>query len=350
VSVREEGADRPLRVAVLFGGTSAERDVSIASGAQVVRALRTAGHEVVAVDTAGGVLGPAEENKLLSSGVAPEPPAEEALDLLRSGDATAIARAPEMKGVDVMFLALHGGSGEDGTLQALLDLTGIPYTGSGMLGSAVAMDKDIAKRLFRDADIPTPAWLMAPADEGAVECEVGWPAVVKPSKQGSTVGLTVVREASGLQAAIAEAFRHDDEVMIERFVPGRELTVPVLGEAALPVGEIIVQREIFDYECKYQPGMAEEIFPADLPAQIASEAQRLALAAHRVLKLRGYSRVDFRLDAGGTLWCLEVNTLPGMTSASLFPKGAAAAGIPFPELCDRLCRLALEEHAQRRRV
>ncbi len=345
-----EGERTPLRVAVLFGGTSSERDVSIASGAQVVKALRSAGHDVIAVDTAKGVLAADDEHRLLTAGVAPEPPTESTLDLLRSGDTTAIAKAPEMQGVDVIFLALHGGTGEDGTLQALLDLTGLPYTGSGMLGSALAMDKDVAKRLFEFASVPTPAWLMAPADAAAVEREIGWPAVVKPSKQGSTVGLTIVRERNGLAAAIDEAFRHDDEVMIERFVPGRELTVPVLGERALPVGEIIPKHEIFDYECKYQPGMAEEIFPAAIPAAIAVDAQRLALAAHHALKLRGYSRVDFRLDAGGTLWCLEVNTLPGMTAASLFPKGAAAAGIPFPELCDRLCRLALEEHRRRRRV
>lgn len=340
---------RHLRVAVLFGGTSSERDVSIASGAQVVNALRQSGHEVIAVDTATGVLSPAEEARFLRAGVAPEPPEESQLDLLR-GDTTAIARAPEMQGVDVLFLAMHGGTGEDGTLQALLDLVGLPYTGSGMLGSAMAMDKDVAKRLFRDVGIPTPAWVMAPTDEETVDREIGWPAVVKPSKQGSTVGLSVVREPGALQPAIEEAFEHDDEVMIERFVPGRELTVPVLGEEALPVGEIIAKHEIFDYECKYQPGMAEEIFPASLPADTAAEAQRLALLAHRALKLRGYSRVDFRMDAGGTLWCLEVNTLPGMTAASLFPKGAAAAGIPFAELCDRLCRLAIEEHRRARRV
>ena len=343
----EEGR---LRVAVLFGGTSAERDVSIASGAQVVKALREAGHDVVAVDTARGVLSGEDERALLASGVAPAPPDEDELDLLRSGDTTAIARAPEMAGVDVLFLALHGGSGEDGTLQALLDLVGLPYTGSGMLGSALAMDKDIAKRLFRDIGVPTPAWLMAPVTADEVEREIGWPAIVKPSKQGSTVGLTIVREPDALQAAIDEAFEHDDEVMIERFVPGRELTVPVMGDAALPVGEIIARHEIFDYECKYQPGMAEEIFPADLPEPIAAQAQRFALLAHRALKLRGYSRVDFRMDAGGTLWCLEVNTLPGMTAASLFPKGAAAAGMSFPVLCERLCRIAIEEHRARRRV
>jgi D-alanine-D-alanine ligase len=212
------------------------------------------------------------------------------------------------------------------------------------------MDKDISKRLFRTAGIPTPDWLMAPTDAGAVERAVGWPAVVKPSKQGSTVGLTIVREPGALQAAIDEAFRHDDEVMIERFVPGRELTVPVLADEALPVGEILSSHEIFDYECKYQPGMAEEIFPADLPASTAAEARRLGLAVHGALKLRGYSRVDFRLDPEGGLWCLEVNTLPGMTAASLFPKGGAAAGLAFPQLCERLCRIAIEEHAGRRRV
>jgi len=339
-----------LKVAVLFGGTSEERDVSIASGVQVVRGLREAGHEVVAVDTATGVLDPGVEAELLDRGIAPVPPADESLDLLRTGDATAIVRAPELNGVDVLFLALHGGAGEGGPLQALLDLTGIPYTGSGMLGSAVAMDKDISKRLFRAAGVPTPEWLMAPVTEADVALHVGWPAVVKASKQGSSVGLTVVKEPAGLADAIDMAFRHDDEVMIERFIPGRELTVPVLGEEPLPVGEIISRNEIFDYESKYQPGGAEEIFPADLTGGQTVEIQMYALKAHRALKLRGFSRVDFRLDEEGQFWCLEANTLPGLTAASLFPKGAAAAGLPFPEVCDRLCRLALEEHDRRRRV
>jgi D-alanine-D-alanine ligase len=339
-----------VKVAVLFGGVSEERDVSIASGAQVVKGLRQAGHDVVAVDTASGPLDAAAEHALLTRGISPAPPDAQTLDLLRTGDATAIVRAPELQGVDVLFLALHGGTGEDGTLQALLDLTGIPYTGSGMLGSAVAMDKDISKRLFVSADVPTPEWLMAPVSVPAVEAGFGWPAVVKPSKQGSTVGLTVVKRPQDFETALELAYRFDDEVMVERFIPGRELTVPVLGDDALPVGEIISSHEIFDYEAKYQPGGAQEIFPADLPGALVIEAQRLALTAHRALKLRGLSRVDFRLDAEGALWCLEVNTLPGLTAASLFPKGAAAAGIGFPQLCDRLCRIALEEHGQRRRV
>ncbi len=338
-----------MKVAVLFGGTSAERDVSIASGAQVVRALREAGHEVIAVDTARGVLGPAEERKLLTAGVAPVPPEQAHLDMLRSGDPAALTEAPEFRDTDVVFLALHGGTGEDGTLQALLDLVGIPYTGSGHLGSAVAMDKDISKRLMRDAGVPTPDWLMAPAEAALVGERLGWPVIVKPNRQGSTVGLTVVKRPQDLEAAVELALRYDAEVMIEQFIPGRELTVGILGDEALPVVEIIPKHEIFDYECKYQDGMAEEIFPAVLEAEEAREIQFLALKTHRALKLTGYSRVDFRMDADGTFWCLEVNTLPGMTAASLLPKAARAAGISFPELCDRICRLAIEEHRRRRR-
>ncbi|MEX2281161.1 MAG: D-alanine--D-alanine ligase [Gemmatimonadota bacterium] len=339
-----------LKVAVLFGGTSSERDVSIASGAQVIKALREGGHEVMALDTASGVLDAAQEHKLLTSGVAPTPPEEDALEALRGGSQTNLLQSDGINQVDCVFLALHGGSGENGTLQALLDLAGVPYIGSGVLGSAVAMDKDISKQLMLVAGVPTPQWLMAPAMADDVATHIGWPAIVKPNKQGSTVGLTIVRAPEELEPAIQEALRHDDEVMIEQFIAGRELTVPVLGDDALPVGEIIVEREIFDYETKYQPGMAQEIFPADLTGPQTVGVQRLALRTHRALKLSGYSRIDFRLDADGRFWCLEANTLPGMTAASLFPKGAAAAGMSFPEVVDRICRLAIEEHQRKRRV
>lgn len=338
-----------MKIAVLFGGTSAERDVSIASGSQVVKALREAGHDVIAVDTASGVLGKQDEQKLLSSGVAPAPPEESELDVMRSGNTSTVLSSPELNGIDCIFLALHGGTGENGTLQSLLELTGIPYTGSGPLASAVAMDKDISKRLFVHASVPTPDWVMAPFSAQDAEERFGYPYIVKPNKQGSTVGLTVVRSREEHEQAVKTAYEHDDEVMIEQFIPGRELTVPILGEDPLPVGEIIVEREIFDYETKYQAGMAQEIFPADLTGEQTIYAQTLALRAHRALKLSGYSRLDFRLDAEGEMWCLEANTLPGMTSASLFPKGAAAAGIEFPEVCDRICKLAIQEHQNRRK-
>jgi D-alanine-D-alanine ligase len=219
-------------------------------------------------------------------------------------------------------------------------MVGVPYTGSGRLGSAMAMDKDVSKRLFRVAGVPTADWVMAPADASRVGRDFGWPVVVKPSKQGSTVGLTVVKRVEEYDDAVALARQYDDEVMIERFVPGRELTVGILEGRALAVGEIIPRHEIFDYECKYTPGMSQEIFPADLPAPTAAEVGRLGLLAHEALKLGGYSRVDFRLTAAGEHFCLEVNTLPGMTATSLLPQAARAAGIDFPDLCERICRTA----------
>jgi D-alanine-D-alanine ligase len=336
-----------MRVAVLFGGTSSERDVSIASGAQVIKALREAGHEVVAVDTARGVLPPGDEQRLLASGVAPTPPREEELSVIRAGTASPLASLGEIGGIDVVFLTLHGGTGEDGTIQALLDLTGIPYVGSGHAASAVAMDKDLSKRLFRVAGIPTPDWLMAPVDADEAGAALGYPLVVKPNKQGSTVGLTVVRAPEQLAAAIETAFGTDDEVMLEQFIPGRELTCGVLDGAPLAVGEIVMESDVFDYESKYQEGGAQEIFPADLTEEQTRTIQGFAVRAHRALKLEGFSRADFRLDADGGLWCLEVNTLPGMTRTSLLPQSAQAAGISFPDLCDRICRLALERHRGR---
>jgi D-alanine-D-alanine ligase len=337
-----------MRVAVLFGGTSAERDVSIASGAQVIKALREAGHEVIAVDTARGVLGAGEEQRLLTAGVAPTPPDESSLAMIRPGATAPLPASSEMRDVDVVFLTLHGGTGEDGTIQALLDLTGIPYVGSGHSASATAMDKDLSKRLFRAAGIPTPEWLMAPVDPHAVQAQLGYPLVVKPNKQGSTVGLTVVKAPEHLDAAIEEAFRHDDEVMLESYVAGRELTCGILADQPLAVGEIVAPGEVFDYQSKYQQGGAEEIFPASLTDDQTRTVQELALRAHRALKLEHFSRVDFRMDEQGTIWCLEVNTLPGMTRTSLLPQSAQAAGISFPELCDRICRLALERHRRRR--
>jgi len=330
-----------MRVTVLTGGTSAERDVAIASAVQVIAALRSRGHEVAVVDTARGYIPESDERSLLSGSVGTVPPSSERLQALERGLLlSGLANLAVVRDADVLFLALHGGRGEDGTLQTLLEMVGVPYTGSGRLGSAMAMDKDVSKRLFRMAGVPTADWLMAPADQARVGHELGWPVVVKPSKQGSTVGLTVVKRAADYDEAVALARRYDDEVMVERFVPGRELTVGVLEGRALAVGEIIPRHEIFDYECKYTPGMSQEIFPADLPPTVAAECGRLSLLAHDALKLGGYSRVDFRLTPAGELFCLEVNTLPGMTATSLLPQAARAAGIEFPDLCERICRAA----------
>ena len=327
-----------------MGGTSAERDVSIASGLRIAAALRSRGHEVTSLDTATGVIDTAREQALLASGVHQAPPDLESLaSMARQSLSPNLGTLPEVREADVVFLALHGGQGEDGTLQALFDLSGVRYTGTGQIGSAMAMHKDISKRLFRDHGVRTAEWLMAPASVKEVVDSIGFPVVVKPSKQGSTVGLTLVREPSALETAIAEAFKYDDEVMLERFISGRELTVGILGNEALPIGEIIPKHELYDYECKYTKGMAVEEFPARLEPAVASHVQAQAVLAFKALKLRGYARIDFRLDDSGGCFCLEANTLPGMTELSLIPQAAAAAGISFPELCERIVQLAITE-------
>jgi D-alanine-D-alanine ligase len=326
-----------MKIAVLFGGTSEERDVSIASAAQIIPVLRSLGHEVIAVDTAAGRLAGAAERQLLETRVAPAPPSDQSMATLRSGALTNPATAIDPSEIDVVFLALHGGAGEDGRIQAMLDLAGLKYTGSNHIASAAAMDKDLSKRLFRAAGVPTADWLMAPASADEVTRTLGLPVVVKPNKQGSTVGLTVVRDAAKIAAALELAHRYDDEVMLEKFIAGREFTVGILDGRALPVGEIIAPGEVFDYQSKYQVGGAREVFPADLPAGEAATLQKYALAAHRALKLGAYSRVDFRRDAAGGFWCLEANSLPGMTATSLLPQAAKAAGIDFATLLARIC-------------
>jgi D-alanine-D-alanine ligase len=335
-----------VNICVLTGGSSSERDVAFASATQVVAALRSRGHRVTVADTTTGVLDAAAESRQLVGAVHVAPPDAAAIEDLLAREQTVLLGGllidPAVRDADVVFLALHGGRGEDGTVQNLLEIADVCYTGAGPVASGVALDKDLSKRLFLAAEVLTAAWLMAPATVAAIDLELDWPVVVKPSRQGSTVGLTVVRDAAGLATAVEEASRHDNEVMIEAFVPGRELTVGVLGDRALAVGEIIPRHELFDYECKYTPGMCQEIFPAQIPAMVAEEAQRLALRAHRALKLRGYSRVDFRLTEDLELFCLEVNTLPGMTATSLMPQSAAAVGIDFATLCERICELALE--------
>ena len=336
-----------LTVAVLLGGSSAERDVSLVSGARIAAALRSRGHAVTCVDPTTGPLSSAEEQRILDRTIAATPPSRESLmALARSagGFDPVHLIGPEVRGADVAFLALHGGAGEDGRVQAVLDLIGVPYTGSNHVGSALAMDKDVTKILLRAAGVPTADWRMTPVSESEVRTGLGLPVVVKPSKQGSTVGLSVVKAYDELTPAIAEALLYDDEVMVERFIAGREITVAVLGDVALPVGEIIPRHEIYDYECKYTAGMAREEFPANLEEVQATTVQLLALAAFRALKLRGYARIDFRLGEDGVFYCLEANTLPGMTALSLVPQAAAAAGISFEALCDRIAQAAM--HAE----
>ena len=330
-----------MRVTVLTGGTSAERDVALASAVQVIGALRSRGHEVAVVDTARGYIPEADERRCCRGIVGIEPPSIAQLQALERGLLLSglgnLAGGPERRRA-VPCTPRRTGRGRDDpdaagdggrALHRQRPAGERHGHGQGHLQAAVPRGRGADRRLGD-----------GPRSTGQVDREFGWPVVVKPSKQGSTVGLTVVKRPRNTRTPVALARQYDDEVMIERFVPGRELTVGVLEGRALAVGEIIPRHEIFDYECKYTPGMSQEIFPADLPEPLAAECGRLSLLAHEALKLGGYSRVDFRLTPAGELFCLEVNTLPGMTATSLLPQSARAVGIEFPELCERICRAA----------
>lgn len=304
-----------LSIAVLSGGTSAERDVSLNTGTQVATALESRGHRVTMLDSAD--LG--------------------FIERLRAG------------GFDAAFICLHGRFGEDGTVQGVLEILGIPYVGSGVLASALAMDKVMSKRVFMAEGLPTPPFVVVragePANHGAISAHVGEKCVVKPASEGSSVGMSIVHEPRELPAAVELALEHDSTVLVEAFVPGTELTVGVIGNdelRALPTLEVVPVHEFYDYESKYVPGMSNHIIPARVAESVRTECQQVALAAHRALGCRGMSRSDMIVTPDGDVYLLEVNTIPGMTRTSLLPDAASAAGIEFPELCDRLVRLALE--------
>jgi D-alanine-D-alanine ligase len=329
------------RIAVLTGGSTPERDVALAGASQVAPALRDLGHRVTVVDTVEGPLAAEREAELLAPDVAREPPsAAELASLARRENLPALIAGPALDGHELVFLVLHGGAVEGGLLQALLELAGLRFTGSAALGAGMAMDKEVTKRLLREAGLPTADWRRWPAVDADLAA-LGWPLVVKPVAAGSSVGISVAHDAGELPAAIAAARAVDAEVLVEGFLAGREFTVGVLGERALGVGEIVPSHEIFDYECKYTPGMTREVFPAEIPDALADEMRALGVATHRALKLRDFSRVDFRLDEHGRPSVLEANTLPGMTRTSLLPQSAAVEGLSFGALCDEICRLAL---------
>jgi len=329
-----------MKVAVLMGGRSSEREISLRTGRGIAQALRNLGHETLSIDAAdGGLLPAGDEEKGAPPLTAIEPAAE-----------TAIARPETLARADVVFIALHGSIGENGTLQALLDLTGRPYTGSGMLASAVAMHKAMSKRVFESAGIPTPAWQLLPAEASEGDVEVarlgGLPLVVKPNEEGSSVGLTIVTETAGLAQALHDAAPYG-EILVERYIEGRELTVSLLGDQILPIVEIRPKSGLYDYHSKYTRGASEYFCPADLPAPLAERVGRLGLEAARVLGCRGVSRVDFRLDRNDEPWCLEVNTIPGMTPTSLVPMAAKAIGMSYDQLVGRMLDLAVEDARRR---
>lgn len=336
-----------MKITVLAGGNSPEREVSLASGSLIANALIGNGHRVLLLDPWKGLPElPEDAETLFGSDPVPIHAVKESdpetfcgeTDGQRIGDNVLSA----CQASDVVFLALHGGIGENGRLQAVLDCAGVPYTGSDAVGSQLAMDKDLAKRLLRDAHVPTPDWVrFDPETDSVAELlgAVGFPCVVKPTDGGSSVGVRFARSEDDLRDAIGDAARFGRYVLVEREIRGRELTVGILGERVLPAVEIRPRDGFYDYCNKYN-GTTEEICPAELPEPIRSRLGIYARRAFRALRLRGYARFDFLLDGAGRLWCLEANTLPGMTPTSLFPREAAAVGISFPALCETILCLA----------
>lgn len=342
-----------LKVAVLMGGLSAERDISLSTGRQILERLDKSTYEAFAVDAA---LMPGS-NLVHERGAGVEiwavSEARQALDEM--GGLASVTDMVE-KRPDVVVIALHGKYGEDGTVQGMLELLGIPYTGSGVLASSLAMDKSMAKKVLAADGIPVPHSvdfsLSGEWDREAIAADVaalGYPVIVKPSRQGSTIGMTKVECPRELNNAIKEAAAYDSRIVIEKFITGMELTVGVLGNDApyaLPVVEIVPVTGFYDYEAKYTPGATEEIVPARISDELTNRAQDIAVKAHKALGCCGMCRVDMMLSGDG-FSVLEVNTIPGMTPTSLLPRAAEAAGISFGELLDRLIGYALEEGSAR---
>ncbi len=357
-----------IRVGVLTGGASAERDISLAAGAQIAASLPADRFDVVLLDPlALMVRNPAltqaqrdQARALLEGGLTQrqrELPkgleqqiASAERSLVPATTAMSVAGGP----VDVVFISVYGTWGEDGRIQGLLDTIGIPYTGSGVLASALAMDKVMAKRVLGSDGLDVPRGVVvtsASSEDLARARSVGLPLFVKPVAGGSSVGAATVTSAEQLAPAITEALRYDERALVEELLGGKELTVAVIGNdelTALPVIEIVTKRQFFDYTAKYSAGESEEIVPARIPDDVARRAQDIAVRAHRALGCRGMSRTDL-MWSGDRLVTLEVNTIPGMTANSLLPKAARAAGIPFGDLLARFVEWALEDARRRAR-
>ncbi len=294
-----------LRVGVLMGGTSAERDVSLKTGAAVLAALGRKGYDVVAIDV----------------------------------DATVAERVAHER-IQLAFIALHGRLGEDGAIQGMLEVLGIPYTGSSVLASALGMDKVVSRRLFEAAGLPVPRYVLVTRHAAIPPLPFPFPLVVKPNGEGSSVGVSIVSQASALPAALDQAFGYDRRVLIEAYIAGKEIQVGILGQRALGAIEIRPKTAFYDYVAKYTPGMSEHIFPAPLTPEVNRRTLEVALAAFRALGCEGYGRVDCLVDEIGTPYVLEVNTLPGLTETSLLPDIARGVGIAFDDLVEAIVTAA----------
>lgn len=349
-----------MDIVVLAGGLSTERDVSFKTGSMVAAALKENGHRVILLDVfmgygeqevdLNGIFDRADEISVKVSDIPEVAPDLAAVKASRKDQSPCffgpnVIRMCQM--ADIVFMALHGENGENGKLQAAFDLLGVKYTGNDYLSSAIAMNKGMAKKLFVEAGIPTPkgiAMTRETREDDVTKLNLHLPCVVKPCCGGSSIGVTIVRDAAEFKAALDEAFRWEDELVIEEFVEGREFSVGVIEGKALPVIEIAPIQGFYDYKNKYKAGSAVETCPAELPEDVSAQMRHYAEEVAKVIGLDTYSRSDFLLDKDGNMFCLEANTLPGMTPTSLLPQEAAVVGVNFNELCEKLIGISMKKY------
>lgn len=331
--------NKKLKVALLVGGASPERPVSKDSSKAVYGALISLGYEVKVIDPAYGIHQPDEVEKYFIKEEYAQVSSENYIEALNK---------EALRDIDVVFLGLHGKWGEDGTVQSILDLNNIRYTGSGVLASSLGMDKNLSKVMFQHYDVHTPKWFVYNSGDQNINTVkekikkfFGYPCIIKPNDSGSTIGLTVCRGATEVEKALEDAVSVSDKVIVEEFIPGHELTVGIIGQHPLQPLEIKPKHGLYDYECKYTDGMSQYIVPAEFPSEVLKHLQQQALLAYNSIGCSNYARVDFRVNDKHESYCLEVNTLPGMTSHSLVPKMAKAEGITFEELIDKIIHSAL---------
>ncbi len=345
-----------MNIVVLAGGISTEREISIVSGTQVCRALRSKGHRSILVDV---FCGDERIDRNIESAFAGEYNVDEAAAYARSFD----GKLEEMKkrssffgpnvlelckAADTVFMALHGSNGEDGKIQAAFELMGIPYTGSSYLGSALAMDKDLSKQLFRENGVPTPRGIVIRKGSHIESCDlngVGLPCVVKPACGGSSVGVSIARSEAEYKKAVKSAFAYEDVLIVEQYISGREFSCGIVDGEAYPVIEIAPLQGFYDYTNKYKAGSTVETCPANIPKKLSDKIQKASLAAYHTLRLNSYGRIDVMMDEEENVYCLEANTLPGMTPTSLLPQEAAAIGIDFASLCEKLIEVSVRRPA-----
>ena len=330
--------DKP-RIALLLGGTSPEKTISKRSSASIYNAIKNLGYKCTLVNPAYGSFQPEKEEDFFKE--------KEQFEISNRNYVEAI-NSKLFDEIDLAFIGLHGKWGEDGTIQSLLELRGIKYTGSKVLSSSLAMDKRMSKILFQHYGVKTPNWFSidkkSANDRSVIQLikeDFGFPAVIKPNDEGSTVGLTICKNPAEVKDALELSFQYSNITVVEEYIPGREMTVAIFDDKALPVLEIKPKSGFYDYESKYTSGMSEYIVPADIPKEAAEEMQEQSLLAFNALDCSTYARADFRMNDKYEIFCLEVNTLPGMTSLSLVPKMAKVVGISFEQLIDRIIKLSL---------